>query len=75
MLYRPGTQEVWKGVGYDWCIVEPEEVEELQGQGWLLHPDELLIITPEPEPEPEPEPAKKPATRKKAVTNEPEHKE
>ena len=66
MLYRPGSQEVWKGVGYDWCIVEFGEVEELQDQGWLLHPDELLI---------EPEPVKKPATRKKAVTNEPDNKE
>lgn len=70
MLYRPGNQEVWKGVGYDWCIVEPGEVEELQAKGWLLHPDDLLII----EPEAEPEPVKK--TRKpKAVTDEPDNKE
>lgn len=68
MLYRPGSQEVWKGVGYDWIIVAQEEVEEFQGQGWLLHPDDLLAP-------PEPEPVKKPATKKKAVTDETKHEE
>lgn len=63
MLYRPGKQEVWKGVGFDWCIVEDGEIEGLTSQGWLLHPDELLT------------PAKKPATKKKAVTDEPDNKE
>lgn len=66
MLYRPGSQEVWRGVGYDWIIVDQEEVEELQEQGWLLHPDDLLTPLA---------PVKKPATKKKAVTDEPKHEE
>ncbi|AYX15427.1 hypothetical protein [Yersinia pseudotuberculosis] len=71
MVYRHGDMKKWKGVGYDFEIIRPDELDEYLDAGWFAHPDDLLKSSAEPEPEPEPEPETPKKTRKKAATDEP----
>nr|DAO49948.1 MAG TPA: hypothetical protein [Caudoviricetes sp.] len=70
MVYRQGANKVWKGVAYDFEIIEEDELQEYLDAGWFAHPDDLVksLAEPEPEPEPEPEvkPRKKPGPKHKA---------
>lgn len=74
MIYKHGSNKVWKGVAYDWEIIQEDELQEYLDAGWFAHPDDLLESPAEPDPEPEPEPKKKPGPKpKKAETNESEN--
>lgn len=56
MVFRHGNAKKWKGVGYDFEIINEDDLQEYIDAGWFAHPDELLKDSAEPEPEPEPEP-------------------
>lgn len=56
MVFRHGSTKKWKGVGYDFEIINEDDLQEYIDAGWFAHPDELLKDSAEPEPEPEPEP-------------------
>ncbi|MGP4914011.1 WDGH domain-containing protein [Hafnia alvei] len=44
MIFRPGNAEKWKGVGYDFKIVDREEVEGYLEDGWVNHPS-MIVAT------------------------------
>ncbi|MEH3454086.1 hypothetical protein [Phytobacter diazotrophicus] len=75
MVYRKGKSKVWKGISYDWEIIDEDELQEYLDAGWLAHPDDLLKSPAEPEPEPEPDikerrkPGPKPKADKDADSN------
>lgn len=68
MVYRQGANKVWKGVAYDFEIIEEDELQEYLDAGWFAHPDDLVksLAEPEPDPEPEVKPRKKPGPKPKA---------
>lgn len=77
MVFRQGGMKKWKGVGYEFEIIEEDDLQEYLDAGWFAHPDDLLKDTAEPEPEPEPgvKERKKPGRKSKAATDEPDNKE
>lgn len=68
MVFRQGDMKKWKGVGYDFEIINEDDLQEYLDAGWFAHPDDLINSLAEPEPEPEPEPVqrKKPGPKPKA---------
>lgn len=70
MVFRQGDMKKWKGVGYDFEIINEDDLQEYIDAGWFAHPDDLVnsLAEPEPEPEPKPEPvqSKKPGPKPKA---------
>lgn len=66
MVFRPGTQKVWKGVAYDWKIIKEDELQDYLDSDWVSHPDDLLKTQ-----EDEPKRGRKP----KAVADEPDDEE
>lgn len=46
MIYRHGVMKKWKGVGYDWKIIEEHELDDHLSDGWHEHPDNLLPDEP-----------------------------
>lgn len=41
MIYRHGSMKKWKGIGYDWKIIEETELGDHLSDGWCEHPDKL----------------------------------
>ena len=56
MIYRSGKMAKWNGIGYDWKIIKPEDIEAHLKDGWLDHPDKLS--EPEQKKKPGPKPKK-----------------
>lgn len=65
MVFRHGNAKKWKGVGYDFEIINEDDLQEYIDAGWFAHPDELLKDSAEPEPEPEVKERKKPGPKTK----------
>lgn len=42
MLFKHGNSAKWKGVSYDWKVVNASDVNEHLNDGWLDHPDKLM---------------------------------
>lgn len=55
MVFRHGNTKKWKGVGYDFEIINEDDLQEYLDAGWFAHPDELLKDSAEQEQEQEPE--------------------
>lgn len=53
MVFRHGNAKKWKCVGYDFEIINEDDLQEYLDAGWFAHPDDLLNDPEEPEPEPE----------------------
>lgn len=71
MVFRHGNAKKWKGVGYDFEIINEDDLQEYLDAGWFAHPDELLNDSAEPEPE---EKQRKKLGRKpKAAADEPDN--
>ncbi|MDM3413775.1 hypothetical protein OGW14_19985 [Citrobacter sp. Cb018] len=68
MVFRQGEMKKWKGVGYDFEIIQEDDLQEYLDAGWFAHPDDLVnsLAEPEPEPEPEVKPKNKPGPKPKA---------
>lgn len=66
MVYRHGDSKKWKGVCYDYEIVNDEDLQEYLDAGWVSHPDDLL----KDDAEPEKKERKKPGRKPKAATDE-----
>ncbi|MBJ8867716.1 hypothetical protein [Citrobacter koseri] len=67
MVYRHGDCKKWKGVGYDFEIVNDDEMQEYLDAGWFSHPDDLLKDAIEPETEKKER--KKPGRKPKAAAD------
>lgn len=65
MVFRQGDMKKWKGVGYDFEIINEDDLQEYLDAGWFAHPDELVNSLADPDPEPDPEPEPEPVQRKK----------
>lgn len=63
MVFRQGEMKKWKGVGYDFEIIQEEDLQEYLDAGWFAHPDDLVNSLADPDPEPEPEPEVKPKNK------------
>lgn len=55
MVFRHGNTKKWKGVGYDFEIINEDDLQEYLDAGWFAHPDELLKDSAEQEQEQEQE--------------------
>lgn len=51
MVFRRGKEKVWKGVPYEFEIIQEDELQEYLDAGWFSHPDDLLKDDADPEPE------------------------
>ncbi|STT86319.1 Uncharacterised protein [Klebsiella pneumoniae] len=65
MIYKRGGDTLVWGLRAHVKVIEADELEAHQAEGWLDHPSKLF----EPEPEPEPEPVAKKPRKNKAVTD------
>ncbi|MGR7181940.1 hypothetical protein ACU62I_09395 [Klebsiella aerogenes] len=63
MIYKRGGDTLVWGVRAHVKVIEADELEAHQAEGWLDHPSKLF------EPEPEPEPVAKKPRKSKAVTD------
>lgn len=66
MVFRQGEMKKWKGVGYDFEIIQEEDLQEYLDAGWFAHPDDLVNSLAEPDPEPEVKTKNKPGPKPKA---------
>ncbi|EJJ0354558.1 hypothetical protein NI395_001089 [Salmonella enterica] len=66
MVFRQGDMKKWKGVGYDFEIINEDDLQEYLDAGWFAHPDELVNSLSEQEQEQEPVQRKKPDPKPKA---------
>ncbi|MGV3963100.1 hypothetical protein ACV8SR_01350 [Citrobacter freundii] len=71
MVFRQGDMKKWKGVGYDFEIINEDDLQEYLDAGWFAHPDDLVNSLAEPEPEPvqRKKPGPKPKADKDADSN------
>lgn len=65
MVFRQGEMKKWKGVGYDFEIIEEDDLQEYLDAGWFAHPDDLVNSLEEPEVKSK----NKPGTKPKAADN------
>lgn len=65
MVFRHGNTKKWKGVGYDFEIINEDDLQEYLDAGWFAHPDELLKDSAEQEQEQEQEQEPEVKERKK----------
>ncbi|STV38703.1 Uncharacterised protein [Klebsiella pneumoniae subsp. rhinoscleromatis] len=65
MIYKRGGDTLVWGLRAHVKVIEADELEAHQAEGWLDHPSKLF----EPELEPEPEPVAKKPRKNKAVTD------
>ncbi|VTT32413.1 Uncharacterised protein [Klebsiella pneumoniae] len=63
MIYKRGGDTLVWGLRAHVKVIEADELEAHQAEGWLDHPSKLF------EPEPEPEPVAKKPRKNKAVTD------
>lgn len=66
MVFRQGEMKKWKGVGYDFEIIQEDDLQEYLDAGWFAHPDDLVNSLAEPDPEPEVKTKNKPGPKPKA---------
>ncbi|WP_225761017.1 hypothetical protein [Citrobacter sp. Marseille-Q3906] len=66
MVFRQGEMKKWKGVGYDFEIIQEDDLQEYLDAGWFAHPDDLVNSLAEPDPDPEVKTKNKPWSKPKA---------
>ncbi|EMQ2223322.1 TPA: hypothetical protein MDG15_000108 [Citrobacter freundii] len=69
MVFRQGDMKKWKGAGYDFEIINEDDLQEYLDAGWFAHPDDLVNSLAEPEPVQRKKPGKKPKADKDADSN------
>lgn len=67
MVFRQGDMKKWKGVGYDFEIINEDDFQEYLDAGWFAHPDDLINSLAEPVQRKKPGP--KPKAEKDADSN------